>query len=71
MALGDRNFHADFLMHAIKDLDNPVLSRRIAVALDTAILFGALERAEGNTSLQDIQVMTAAYKDKVKMLKSI
>lgn len=64
-----RSFQRDFLSHAIKDLD-PLMARRVAIALDSAILFGALERAEGNASLQDIDTMKAAYEDKITRLKA-
>jgi hypothetical protein len=64
-----RNFHADFLMPAIKDLNNPMLAQKIAIALDCAIAFGALERADGNPSLQDVDVLNAQYAEKVQRLK--
>jgi hypothetical protein len=66
-----RNFHADFLMPAIKDLNNPMLAQRMAVALDCAIAFGALERAAGNPSLQDIATLEAEYDKKVSRLKAM
>lgn len=64
-----RNFQADFLMPALKGM-SPLQQQRIALALDCAIAFGALEAQQGNESLQDNEALRAAYLEKTVRLQS-
>lgn len=62
-----RNFQADFLMPALLGLPKQHI-QRVAIALDAAIAFGALEQAQGNGSLQDLAAVEAKYWDNVRRL---
>lgn len=74
-----RDFHSDFLMPAIAGLTDPN-THRVAVALDTAVMFGALEALEmiektprglwtvlGATPTQ----LQEKYEENVRRLKSL
>lgn len=63
-----RNFALDFLMPALQGL-SPVQARRVALALDTAIWFGALEHANGNDSLISLRALETRYWDNVRRLR--
>jgi hypothetical protein len=63
-----RHFHKDFLQHAIKNL-SPMQTNRVQVALDCAIIFGALEALGDNKSLQDVKVLEKVYAEQCERLK--
>jgi hypothetical protein len=63
-----RNFHLDFMLPALEGLSKTNL-RRIAIALDAAMAFGALECIDGNTFLTDRAAMEARYWRCVMRLK--
>lgn len=65
-----RDFQVDFLMPALRGLTREQQAR-IAVALDCAIAFGALEHAEGNSSLQSMDIVATEYDKKVARLRSM
>ncbi len=62
-----RDFQKDFAAPAIRGL-NPDAAKRVALALDIAIAFGALERAQGNKSLSNIDLIEQQYAEKVARL---
>ncbi len=62
-----RDFRIDFLVPAISGL-SPSQASRVAIALDAAIAFGALEHADGNESLQDRLTVEAKYQNNVARL---
>jgi hypothetical protein len=62
-----RDFGSDFCLPALSGL-NRKEAARVALALDAAILFGVLEYAEGNTSLQDLGAVRKRYAEKVARL---
>lgn len=62
-----REFKTDFLEPALVGL-NKQESMRVAIALDAAICFGALEHAEGNESMQDLEVIRRKYQENVERL---
>lgn len=64
----ERDFQKDFLMPALRGLSHKQ-QKRVAIALDTAIVFGALEHADGNESLQDQVQVQAKYWQCVEKLK--
>lgn len=66
---GTRNFMLDFLGPAITGL-NKKETRRVTIALDAAIAYGALEHAGGNESLQNLDTVEAKYWDNVRRLQS-
>lgn len=68
--INKREFVADFCGPAIKGL-KPRDAQRVAIALDAAIAFGALEYVEGNESLQNMQEVSAKYWDNVMRLKGL
>lgn len=63
-----RNFQTDFLAPALKNL-SPLTQKRIALALDCAIAFGALEAQQGNESLKVGPELERAYAEKVSRLQ--
>lgn len=63
-----RHFQTDFCLPALRGLDLESAAR-VALALDIAIAFGALEYAEGNPSLQDLPMLRALYAGKVDRLR--
>lgn len=62
-----RDFRTDFLLPAISGLSRRHAAR-VAMALDAAIAFGALEHADGNESLQCRELVEAKYRDNVARL---
>lgn len=62
-----RSFQVDFLKPALLGLKSHQ-AQRVAIALDAAIAFGALEHAQGNDSLQDLAAVEAKYWDNVGRL---
>lgn len=60
----------DFLTPAIRGLSESQ-QRRIAVAMDCAIAFGAMQHADGNESLQDRAAVQAKYNDNLKKLRTL
>jgi hypothetical protein len=70
--LRPRDFGSDFLTPALAWAEKIGASERvremIPFALDTAILFGALEAITGNESLSDVVKLDAAYADKIQRL---
>jgi hypothetical protein len=65
-----RDFQNDFLRPAIDGLSVDD-QHRIAVALDTAICFGVLEYAGGNSSLQDLKAVAKKYNENVDRLSGL
>lgn len=64
-----RNFTTDFLLPALDGLTREQM-RRVAVALDTAVLYGALEHAHGNDPLTDLRTIESRYWDNVQRLRT-
>jgi hypothetical protein len=64
-----RDFQNDFLVHALKAL-SPQQQKRVGLALDCAIAFGALEAQQGNDSLKDGPELQKAYREKCARLQS-
>lgn len=65
-----RDFINDFLNPAVAGL-KPNDQRRVAVALDAAIAFGALECHDGNASLLDKGAVAAKYENNVALLQKL
>lgn len=63
-----RNFH-DFLVPALAGLDAPAAAR-VALALDCAIAFGALESHDDNASLKAGGELERVYAEKIARLKA-
>lgn len=59
----------DFVMPALKGL-SPLQQKRIGLALDCAVAFGALEAQDGNQSLKAGHTLTSAYTEKCARLQS-
>lgn len=68
--LEPRNFQTDFCAPAIAGLSKRDATR-VAIALDAAIAFGALEAHGGNESLRAGPELEAAYWQKVLRLKGL
>lgn len=70
-----RDFQRDFLALALYDGEIYGAERRrqrVALALDIAILYGALEARTGNESLTwPLETLEAAYWEKVARLKAM
>lgn len=65
-----RNFQVDFLAPALTGLGSQAASR-VGMALDCAIVFGALEGQRGNESLKDNESLERGYWRKVEQLKGL
>lgn len=67
-----RDFGSDFLSPTLAWAEkigaSKMVREMIPFALDTAILFGALEALTGNESLSDVVKLDAAYADKIQRL---
>lgn len=63
-----RNFAQDFVIRVIVGMDRDT-GARVAVAMDCAIAYGALEYRDGNESLRALT--DKDYEDKIKRLKSM
>lgn len=64
----NRDFTRDFLVPALQGLSGKQ-KIKIAIALDAAIAFGALEYVEGNDSFKDTAAVEVKYWDNVLRLK--
>jgi hypothetical protein len=64
-----RAFRTDFLIPALKGL-SPLQQKRVGLALDCAIAFGALEAQQGNESLKDGPELRSQYHLNTKRLQS-
>ena len=62
-----RNFQEDFCLSAFQGL-NETQRIRVAIALDIAICFGALESMDGKESFKDRTLVETMYEDKVRRL---
>lgn len=65
-----RDFAEDFLLPAVNHLPSADKTR-IAIALDCAVAFGALELLDGNESLMDQAALEKKYAENVKRLKAL
>lgn len=64
------NFQTDFCLLAIQGL-SVADARRVALALDCAIAFGAAEVHAGNMTLADVEAVRRMYAEKVARLKTL
>jgi hypothetical protein len=64
------NFQDEFVKPALKGLPMEHIAR-IGLALDCAVMFGALEKMRGNVSLSDQRLVEERYKIKVAQLKRV